>query len=479
MPEYKLPSLGESLQQAEVVRVEVKAGDSVSSGDVLLALETEKAVMDVPSPFDGKIDTVLVKEGDQVKSGQAVLSYSDNQGQSEGKGGQQPEQKPEERPEAQSQIESEQKSEKQPEQNSPDQPEESGENPENKSKEKPNEEAGLKPEQIARPQAEQRPEPQDEKNPQKPKSEKPDQANSSLVQASPSTRKLARELGVDLAQVAGSGPAGRISDDDLKQFVRGLLETGQSKAPAAVPALPDFSRWGKVRVEPLKGVMRAMADSMARARDQVAPVTQHDEADITALESARVRWAETRGKDKTKISMTALAARACAIALGEFPLFNASLDASGAKIIYKDYFHLGIAVDSPQGLLVPVLRDAGKKDVLQLAREIADLAARARDRKLKADDMAGASFTISNLGGIGGTAFTPVVYWPNAAILGISQARRSLQSVQGRFEEKILLPLSLSYDHRLIDGASAARFARRLCLLLGNPFELSLWDKNE
>jgi pyruvate dehydrogenase E2 component (dihydrolipoamide acetyltransferase) len=292
-----------------------------------------------------------------------------------------------------------------------------------------------------------------------------------LVPAGPATRRLARELGVDLAQVLGSAPHGRVTQEDVKAYVRQL-----SAGPAVrlggrtAPPLPDFERWGKVERRPLEAVRRRTAEQMALSWSLIPHVTQHDLADVTELEAFR-KQQDSKGP---KLTVTAFALKAAAIVLRQFPQFNASLDEAGGQLILKRYYHLGVAVDTERGLLVPVLRDVDQKSVHNLAGELAEIAEKARQKKIGADDMRGGTFTITNLGGIGGTGFTPIINYPEVAILGMSRSRLQPVVHDGQVVPRLLLPLSLSYDHRVIDGADAARFTRRLAELLENPLVMLL-----
>ncbi|RMG41329.1 MAG: pyruvate dehydrogenase, partial [Planctomycetota bacterium] len=288
--------------------------------------------------------------------------------------------------------------------------------------------------------------------------------------AGPATRRLARELGVDLYQVQGTGPGGRITKEDVKAYVRRLTQGGGATAATSQTPLPDFSQWGPVERERLSKLGRSAAANLSTAWHVIPHVTQHDEADITDLERARRQFDEAR--DGAKVTMTAVLIKAVVPVLRAYPKFNASFDAAAGEIVYKRYYHIGCAVDTPHGLVVPVIRDVDKKSVREVAKELRDLAARARDRKLELSEMQGASFTITNLGGIGGTAFTPIVNFPEVAILGVARSQPRLQVRDGEVVERLWLPLSLSYDHRVINGADAARFLRALAVLLEQPFRL-------
>ncbi len=266
--------------------------------------------------------------------------------------------------------------------------------------------------------------------------------------------------------------------DDVKKYVADLAARATIGVSSyETPPMPDFTRWGAVEVEPLRGVRRATAEAMSVAWQAIPHVTQFDHADITDLEASRRRIVAERAKaarDEAppKITMTAIALKACVAALQEFPRFNASLDAARGEVILKRYYHIGVAVDTEHGLMVPVIRDVDRKNLDELTTELADVAARARARRIDLDEMRGGTFTISNLGGIGGTAFTPIVNWPEVAILGIARGRDELVLRDGTVETRSMLPLCLSYDHRVVDGADAARFTRLLATLLEDPFRL-------
>ncbi|MGE3176806.1 MAG: 2-oxo acid dehydrogenase subunit E2, partial [Vicinamibacterales bacterium] len=298
--------------------------------------------------------------------------------------------------------------------------------------------------------------------------------------AAPSVRRLARELGVDINAVPGSGPEGRISIDDVKAHAKRLLtEPSRSGPPAAAaPAgepLPDFSRWGEVERQPLSGIRRKTAVHLSAAW-QAPHVTQHDSADITMLEETRKRYAKAAEGAGAPLTVTAIAVKVVAAALKRFPQFNASIDLANDALVLKKYVHVGVAVDTERGLLVPVLRDADRKNIQEIAQDLVQLSEKARSRKLTLEEMQGGSMTISNLGGIGGTAFTPIVNVPEVAILGMSRARYEpvYDKTSGQFAPRLMLPLSLSYDHRVIDGADGIRFLRWVVEAFEQPFTLLL-----
>ena len=418
-----VPDLGD-FDDVEVIEVHISNGDSVSVDDPLVTLETDKAAMDVPAIVGGRIESVLVKVGDKVAQGSSLAIIE-------------------------AQIEAADAAPAEPTQTM----------------------AAMAAEPAAAP-AQAAPAP---KPPAPPASgggmPAINEAGFSRAHASPSVRKLARELGVDLVQVKGSGAKTRILHDDVKAFVKAIL-TGQGGAPAgaALPQVPkvDFAKFGEIETVPLTRIQKISGPRLQASWINLPHVTQHDLADTTELEAKRQIL---KGPAKERgISLTPLAfvLKACVAALQEFPKVNSSLSEDGKSLVMKKYIHLGFAADTENGLMVPVIRDADKKSVYELAQDLAELSLAAREGKLKADQLQGATFTISSLGGIGGTAFTPIVNAPEVAILGVS--RSSMQPVWSgtEFEPKLMLPLSLSYDHRVIDGAAAVRFTTFLGQVLGD-----------
>jgi pyruvate dehydrogenase E2 component (dihydrolipoamide acetyltransferase) len=301
------------------------------------------------------------------------------------------------------------------------------------------------------------------------------------IPAAPHVRRLARELGVDIYEVKGSGPGGRISENDVKSYAKSLLSAATTAAQAtpraghfAPPQLPDFAKWGKIERVSMRGVRRKTAEHLSEAWNTVPHVTQHDRADITELEQLRARFAPKAEEAGGKMTVTAIALKVCAAALKVFPQFNASIDVEKEEIVYKQYINIGVAADTERGLLVPVIRDVDKRNIVELAVELSQLSKKAREKKLAPSDMEGGTFTITNLGGIGGIGFTPIVNYPEVAILGLSRSRIEPEWINGKFEPRLILPLSLSYDHRLIDGADAARFVRWIAEAFEQPFLLSV-----
>ena len=427
--DFKLPNLGEGVESGDVVGVSVKAGDTVAKGQTMIEVETNKAVMDVPAPEDGVIATVNVKNGDKVKPGQVVVSYEPTAAGAA----------PVKAPAA---------------------PAAASGGP-----------AGTPAPTSAAPA------PAPAKSPvgaDLRSAQVPVVSSGSVAPAAPSVRKFAREVGVDLHQVPGTGGGGRITEDDVKDYVKRILSGGGPSTGSghAQPNMPDFAKWGAIEKFPLKGVRKATAEGMARNWALIPHVTQFDSADITGTEVARKKFQDARKGQPGKITMTILAIKAVTKVLGEFPNFASSIDMNKGEIVQKSARNIGVAVDSPNGLMVPVVRDTDKKSLHDIAIELEGLAEKVRSRKISMDEMQGGVFTITNLGGIAGTHFTPIVNWPEVAILGISKSRQELQMIDGQIESRTMCGLSLSYDHRAIDGADGARFMKRLCEVLSNPFEL-------
>jgi pyruvate dehydrogenase E2 component (dihydrolipoamide acetyltransferase) len=439
--ELKLPELGEDVETVDVAAVLVSVGDTIQHDQPVIEVETEKASLEVPSTLDGRVTELLVTKGDKIRVGQVILRA--------------------EAAPADAQVEEPAAA---PAPEPADRPSPTAPAPAAAASSTPRETAaaaaagGSPPsEVIAFPAATPRARPE----------------IGPSVPAAPSARALARQIGVEIHQVRGTGPGGRISREDVKAHAKRIIQGRAAAGPAAAPELPDFARWGEVRREPLSAVRRATASHMATAWSAVPHVTQHDRADVTQLESMRKRF-NARPEAERKLTMTAIVIKIAAAALDLFPNFNASLDLERDEVILKSYVHIGVAVDTGRGLLVPVIRDVDRKSLVQVAAELGDLAARARDKKLKPDEMHGAGFTVSNLGGLGTTYFSPIVNWPEVAILGVGRAEQQAVSVHGHFEPRLILPLSLSYDHRLIDGADTARFLRWVAEALEQPLTLLL-----
>jgi pyruvate dehydrogenase E2 component (dihydrolipoamide acetyltransferase) len=486
MAEFKLPDMGEDIDEAEVLKVLVSKGDRIEKEQAVLELETDKATFEVPSSVAGTVGEVHVGEGDRLKVGQVILTVEEGEASKDEKA----EAPREERQEKRAKEKEGEKAQKE-ERAAKDEEEEAGppdeepveepedqEDAEEEREEKAEEEGARRNKRKAakkEPDQERETEEpeEDEEGDQTPKAKRrPERRRPETgeVAAGPATRRLARELGVDLARVTGEGPGGRVTRDDVKAAARKDSGAGADEEKPA--GLPDFERFGAVERRRLTGIERAAVGHLSRAWRTVPHVTQHDEADVTELETMRRRFEDRRRPSDPKLTATALVIKAAVAALKAFPRVNASLDVEREELVLKRYVHIGVAVDTDDGLLVPVVRDADGKTTRQIAGEIAGLAERARERKLTRDEMEGASFTITNLGGIGGTSFTPVVPHPQVAILGVSRVREAAVVHEGEIVVRLVMPLSLSYDHRALNGADAARFARHVASLLEDPLRL-------
>ncbi len=441
--DIKVPDIGEKVEKGSVVSVLVKKGASVELDQPVIEFETEKAVVEIPSPEKGKITEILVKEGDTLKIGDVIARIDTEASPDESK----------------------------------------AEAP-----------ASTKPEPTARP----RPEPSDEREPEsiqpasvpEPLPAPPLRAGNTNdtaarmqapadiprvpAAASPSVRRLARELGADINAIRGTGPGDRITADDVKEYVKQVVSggIGVSIGPSTTRQLPDFTKWGSVERETISNVRGIIAENTAFSWNAIPHVTQFDQADITELEKFRAKQGKKVESLGGRLTITPIVMKIIVEALKQFPQFNASIDTMRKEIVFKKYYHIGMAADTERGLLMPVVRDVDQKSIVELAVEIKQLAEQARNRRLAPEDMEGGTFSISNQGGIGGTNFTPIIFWPQVAILGIS--RNSIQPVyiEGAWQPRQILPLSLSYDHRIIDGADAARFLRWVVEALENPLML-------
>ncbi|MFZ6032065.1 MAG: dihydrolipoyllysine-residue acetyltransferase [Melioribacter sp.] len=422
--EFKVPVLGENIESAQIAKVLVKPGDKIKADQILIELETDKATVEVPSEYAGAIKEVKVKDGDTVKVGQTVFLI-----------------------ETQSS------------------PAVKAAAPESKREEKA--EKSVAPQQPVK-----------EHTHMPQVIDIPRDIVKNIVPAAPSVRRFAREIGIDIHQVEGSGKGGRITVDDVKAFAKNLnrkLQSGQISAPGLVQEpMPDFSKWGEFERVQMNNVRRKTAEHLSYAWSTIPHVTQFDKADITNLEKVRKEYSKKVEAAGGKLTITAILIKIAASALKVFPQFNASVDMQKSEIIYKKYFNIGIAVDTDKGLLVPVIKDVDKKNIVEISVELAEISKKARDKKLTIEDMQGGNFTISNLGGIGGAYFTPIVNSPEVAILGVSRSSYEPVYVDGKFEPRLMMPLSLSYDHRIIDGADGIRFLRWIAEALENPFLLTL-----
>jgi pyruvate dehydrogenase E2 component (dihydrolipoamide acetyltransferase) len=440
-----VPDIG-GFKDVSVIEVLVKDGQSIDKETPLITLETEKAAMDVPAPAAGRIAEVKLKQGDKVSEGSLILLLEAGP-EAESSAAATPAAAP---PAAPS-----------PTAPPPTAPPSTAPPPAQEKRpaaaQQPDTAAAAQPGAAAGP-GKAAPEPPAQ--PARARDTAPiDEKSFSKAYASPSVRKLARELGADLGKIQGTGPKGRISHDDVKAYVKKLLTT---PAPAAsiFPKVPevDFALFGPVEVKALSRIQRISAARLHASWVNLPHVTQHDDADITDLEIARVALKGKAAQEGVRLTPLAFIVRACIVALKEFPRFNASLDASGANLVLKKYFNIGFAADTPNGLLVPVIHDADRMNLFDIARALAALSEKARIGRLPAAAMQGGCFTISSLGGIGGTAFTPIINAPEVAILGVSKSSHKPVFDKGAFVPRLMLPLSLSYDHRVIDGAEAARF---------------------
>lgn len=472
--EFKLPEVGEGITSGTVVGVLVSVGDTIEQDQPVLELETDKAVVEVPSSVAGVVQEIRVNANEEASVGQVVLVVGEA-----GEGATQGAAEAPAEPQTATQPEGEGTEDARPSagaadaaaEEEPAEQAQAGEQSGTSEKEAQISEAASATDAgAAQTPSDSYDTPVDEKQP---------------IPASPSVRRLAREMGVDLRRVAGSGTGGRISAEDVKAFAQGGTPQPAPQqapsAPQAAPApaaapLPDFSKYGPVTREPMSGIRKATVRSMANAWSSVPMVTQFDKADTAEFEAFRKRYKARAEAAGAKLTPTAVLLKMVVGALKKYPKFNASLDLEKSEVVFKEYVNIGVAVDTERGLLVPVIRDVDKKGVVQLAKELGDVAEKARARKLGPEDMQGGNFSVSNLGGIGGTGFTPIVNPPDVAILGVS--RGAVEPVwdaeAGEFKPRTMMPLSLSYDHRLIDGADAARFLRMICETIEDPYLMSL-----
>jgi pyruvate dehydrogenase E2 component (dihydrolipoamide acetyltransferase) len=430
MTEFKIPELGENVAGGDVTRVFVNVGDTITRDQPVLELETDKATIEVPSSVAGTVKEIKVKKGDKVQVGAVVLTLDGGAAA----------------PPAD------------PPSTSATAPASSGPTRVVPMPARPAPEVAP-PVVTARVEGDRRP----------------------AAPASPSVRRLAREIGVDVNVVQGTGPDGRISQDDVKEHARRILTSvgsfaggGGGSAARSARALPDFQKWGEVDRQPWSNIRRATAEHLSYAWTTIPHVTQFDKADVGELEDLRKKFKEQVARAGGNLTVTAMLVRILATAVRKYPQFNASIDMERGEVVYKKYVNVGVAVDTDRGLLVPVIRNADEKNLTEIAVELQRAAERARDRKLTLDEMSGGGITISNLGGIGGTYFTPIVNWPEVAILGVSRGTTEPVWKDGSWEPRLMLPLALSYDHRVIDGADAMRFLRWVVDAIEQPFLLSL-----
>jgi pyruvate dehydrogenase E2 component (dihydrolipoamide acetyltransferase) len=479
--EIKIPDIAENVETGTIGNVLVSEGDKVSADQAVVEVETDKATTDIPSPYDGVVAEIKVAAGDEVKVNQVIMvieTEGDGEDEEEDKGEKDDEKKDKKKASAKAASSKEVEGEEEEEEESSDKGEEeseeedkdegSDEDEDKKGKGKgtdKDEEEGTDEEAEDKEKEDSKDE--EDEGESKKASASDDKKDMADIPASPSVRRLAREMDVDLRQVQGSGPGKRITAEDVKSHAEKPAEKKKEKSQ-----LPNFSKWGMVSPKPMDNIRKVTARNVQEAWQTIPHVTQFDEADMTELEAFRKKSQEQLGKEGAKITVTALLLKVVGFALQKFPQFNTSLDAENEQIIFKHYYHIGIAVDTPHGLLVPVVRDVNTKSLLELSAELTELAEKARNKKLSADDMQGGSFTISNLGGIGGTNFTPIVYAPQVAILGVSRSKYQQVLVGEEFQKRLVIPLSLSYDHRVIDGADGARFLRWICQVIEDPFAI-------
>ena len=463
MADFTLPNLGDGVPHGDVLRVLVKPGDTIALDQAVLELETDKATIEVPSSVAGTVKEIKVKPGDKVKTGQVVLVV-DNGGAPAAKA-----------------------ADKAPPADTAPAPtaEKAGASTPTDTQDEAEKAKAPAADAAAKDDSARKRAPvvdiRERQTPAPTAAPAAPLPSTASAPASPSVRRVAREIGVDIAQVTGTGPAGRITEDDVKAFAKNILSGLGGGALTPTPArpfgglpLPDFGKWGEVERKPMSGIRRKTAEHLTNAWLSIPHVTQFDKADMTVLEEIRPKYAGEAEKAGGKLTVTAVLTKIVATALKKFPQFNASIDMATESIVYKKYVNVGIAVDTEHGLLVPVVRNADQKNILQIAAEIQQLADKAKARKLSLDEMSGGSMSITNLGGIGGTAFTPIVNWPEVAILGVSRGSVEAVFKDGQIVPRQMLPLSLSYDHRVIDGADAIRFLRWVVDAVEQPFTVML-----
>ena len=451
MTEFKVPELGENVAGGDVTRVMVNVGDTIKRDQPVLELETDKATIEVPSSVAGVVKDIRIKKGEKIKVGAVVLTVDEAGGNGASAAAAAP---------ADSAAAVKTEAPKAEEVKPAEAPKQEAPKPESKV--------------VAMPQ----------RQPAEPSAPAPAprvERSGAPAPAAPSVRRLAREIGVDVHEVQGTGPAGRISQEDVKEHARRILSSVGSAGAGAVAgaaraarALPDFQKWGEVDRQPWSNIRRATSEHLSYAWNTIPHVTQFDKADITALEELRKKFKDQVAKAGGNLTVTAMLVRIIATAVKKFPQFNASIDPERGELIYKKFVNVGVAVDTDRGLLVPVIRNADQKNIQEIAIEINQLAAKAREKKLTLEEMSGGGISISNLGGIGGTAFTPIVNWPEVAILGVSRGALEPVWKDGQFVPRLMLPLSLSYDHRVIDGADGMRFMKWVVDTIEQPFLLSL-----
>jgi pyruvate dehydrogenase E2 component (dihydrolipoamide acetyltransferase) len=503
--EIKLPELGENIETAEVLSVLVSAGDTVEKDQPLIELETDKATAELPAESAGTVRDVLVKEGEEVKVGQIILTLETDEDAGEAASGGNgsaaaeavEEEEPEEAAEAEPEVAEEEPEEE--EETVAEEPEEAKEEEEEEKEEEEEEEEEEEPAaktSAPKPVSKTTSRPAPRKKPETPPvpelkvSTEPTErvpgapplspaVIGEVAPAAPSVRRLARELGININEVKGSGPGGRISDGDVMAFARRRIAGPRPGAPAPgapgpAPALPDFSPWGEVERVRASKVRRVTAQAMTRSWTTIPHVTQFDRADITELDQRRRKYTQRVEKSGAKLTLTAITVKILASAMKAFPQFNASYDDRTEEIVFKQFVNVGVAVDTEHGLMVPVIHNADERNITEIAVALEDLAQRSRSRKVKPEELQGGTINLSNLGGLGTTYFSPIVAWPQVAVLGLGRANIEAVHVEGEFAPRLILPLSVSYDHRVIDGADAARFLRWVAEALEQPLLMAL-----
>jgi len=447
--EVKLPELAEGVEKGEVVAIMVNEGDTVDAETALIEVESDKATLPVPAGVAGKVSKILVKTGQKINVGEAFIVI-------DAEGGEAPvEPKAEEKTDKKSDKKAESKDVKEGDVKSPKNAEPDTASDDDEPKAQLDNEAGESTQGA-------RPVPASHSR----KAGEP-------IPAGPTVRRIARELGIDLGIVQGSGRNGRISVEDLDPYIKGYVAKRGGAAGGGVAVapieLPDFSKFGSIRKEKAESLRRKIADKMQQSWNTVPHVHQFADADITDLLQLMKRYKDRVKEQGGALTFTVFALKAAALALKEFPQFNCTYDSANQEIIYKDYIHVGVAVDTPSGLIVPVIRDVDKKPLLELSKELSELAEKTRNRKTSIDDLRGGSFTISNLGGIGGSYFTPIINTPEVAIMGIGRAKKTpVYDKNGNVVPRDICPLCIAYDHRIIDGADGARFTARIVEILEN-----------
>ncbi len=436
--ELKLPEVSDNVETGDVVKILVSIGDKIKIDQPVIELETDKAMFEVPSTEEGTVKEINVKEGQSINIGSVILKLETNGTESK----------------------NENKADTKTEIKKQDEP----------IIEKKTEVLVNKADEINTAHTEK----EAAAHAVRSEDSVPYNVKRESAPATPSVRRLARELGVDIDRVSGSGQGGRITEEDVKSFVKIKLTSSDIGISVSGRSLPDFGKWGEVEIQSMNKVRTITAEAMTYAWSTIPMVTQSDKADITELEEFRKKYSNSVEEKGGHLTLTSMLVKVCSAALVKFPQFNSSIDVNKKEIVLKKYFNIGIAVDTDRGLLVPVIKNTDKKTITEISAELNSLAEKARTKKITPDEMDGGNFTISNLGGIGGTHFNPIVYSPQVAILGVSRGRMEAVFIDGIFEPRLMLPLTLTYDHRIIDGADAARFLRWIADTLENPMLMVL-----